>query len=278
MPELPEVETTRRGIEPHIQGCTVAQVIVRNARLRWPVPGNIDQLLSGKTIKKITRRAKYLLLDTGCGHLIVHLGMSGSLRVLTSPAPAGKHDHVDIVMTNGLRLRYTDPRRFGALLWTEDTPEQHTLLKHLGPEPLNALDDKGSDAFTADRLYQMSRGKKQAIKTFIMDNKVVVGVGNIYASEALFHAGIRPNRACGSISRHRYKRLVDCIRETLAKAIAEGGTTLRDFVGGDGRPGYFKQSLAVYGREGEPCLRCGTIIKLIKLGNRSSCYCHRCQR
>ncbi len=278
MPELPEVETTRRGIEPHIRGCTVAQVIVRDSRLRWPVPDCIDQVLSGKTIQNITRRAKYLLLDTGCGHLIVHLGMSGSLRVLTSPTPAGKHDHVDIVMSNGLRLRYTDPRRFGALLWVEGTPDEHPLLKHLGPEPLDSLDGIDTDAFTTERLYRMSRGKKQAVKTFIMDNKVVVGVGNIYASEALFHAGIRPDRACGSISRNRYKRLVDCIRKTLARAIAEGGTTLRDFVGGDGRPGYFKQSLAVYGREGNPCTRCGAPIKVIKLGNRSSCYCSRCQR
>ncbi len=278
MPELPEVETTRRGIEPHIQGCTIAQVIVRNPRLRWPVPDNIDRMLSGKTIQTITRRAKYLLLDTGSGHLIVHLGMSGSLRVLESPAPAGKHDHVDIVMTNGVRLRYTDPRRFGALLWSEDALDDHVLLKHLGPEPLAPPDTQNTATFTAERLYQMSRGKKQAVKTFIMDNKVVVGVGNIYASEALFHAGIRPDRACGTISRNRYKRLIDCIRETLSKAIADGGTTLRDFVGGDGRPGYFKQSLAVYGREGELCLRCGAIIKEIKLGNRSSCYCSRCQR
>ena len=278
MPELPEVETTRRGIEPHIQGCTIAQVIVRNPRLRWPVPDNINQVLSGKTIQKISRRAKYLLLDTGCGHLILHLGMSGSLRVLTSPTPAEKHDHIDIVMTDGQRLRYTDPRRFGALLWSEDALADHALFKHLGPEPLDEPDALDTTSFTAERLYQMSRGKKQAVKTFIMNNKVVVGVGNIYASEALFHAGIRPDRASGSISHSRYKRLVDCIREILTKAIADGGTTLRDFVGGDGRPGYFKQSLAVYGREGEPCLRCGTIIQAIKLGNRSSCYCSRCQQ
>ncbi len=278
MPELPEVETTRRGIEPHIQGCTIAQVIVRDPRLRWPVPDNINQVLRGKTIQKISRRAKYLLLDTGCGHLIVHLGMSGSLRVLKSPTPAEKHDHIDIVMTDGQRLRYTDPRRFGAMLWSEDALDDHALFKHLGPEPLDAPDALDTTSFTAERLYQMSRGKKQAVKTFIMNNKVVVGVGNIYASEALFHAGIRPDRASGSISRSQYKRLVDCIREILTKAIADGGTTLRDFVGGDGRPGYFKQSLAVYGREGEPCLRCGTIIKAIKLGNRSSCYCSRCQQ
>ncbi|MFK0573830.1 bifunctional DNA-formamidopyrimidine glycosylase/DNA-(apurinic or apyrimidinic site) lyase [Endozoicomonas sp.] len=271
MPELPEVETTRRGIEPHIEGHRVQEVIVRESRLRWPVPDNINKILSGKTILHVKRRAKYLLLDTGSGHLIVHLGMSGSLRVLKTDQPVGKHDHIDIIFTDGQRLRYTDPRRFGAVLWSEIPLNEHKLLKNLGPEPLDS-------EFTTERLYQMSRGKKQPVKTFIMDNKVVVGVGNIYASEALFKAGIRPDRACGKISRNRYERLVQSIKVTLTKAIEQGGTTLRDFVGGDGKPGYFKQELAVYGRADQPCLTCGKTIQEIKLGNRSSCYCRNCQR
>lgn len=271
MPELPEVETTRRGIEPHIEGHTIQEIIVREPRLRWPVPENLNQILSGKTIRQVKRRAKYLLLDTGSGHLILHLGMSGSLRVITSDTPVEKHDHIDILLTNGQRLRYTDPRRFGAVLWSERPLHEHQLLKHLGPEPLDS-------EFTAQRLWQLSRGRSQSVKTFIMDNKVVVGVGNIYASEALFKAGIRPDRACGKISLNRYQRLVDAIKATLAKAIEQGGTTLRDFVGGDGKPGYFKQELAVYGRSGQPCITCGKAIKEIKLGNRSSCYCAHCQR
>lgn len=271
MPELPEVETTRRGIEPHIAGHTILAVIVREPRLRWPVPENIHQILSGKTIVRVKRRAKYLLLDTGSGHLILHLGMSGSLRVLATDTPAEKHDHIDILFSNGQRLRYTDPRRFGAVLWSESPLHEHKLLKNLGPEPLDG-------EFTPERLYRMSRGKRVPIKTFIMDNKVVVGVGNIYASEALFKAGIRPDRACEKISRSRYERLVEAIKETLAKAIEQGGTTLRDFVGGDGKPGYFQQELAVYGRAGQPCIKCGTLIQTIKLGNRSSCFCPHCQR
>lgn len=271
MPELPEVETTRRGIKPHIEGHTIQEIIVREPRLRWPVPDNINQILSGKTIRQVKRRAKYLLLDTGSGHLILHLGMSGSLRVIKTNTPPEKHDHIDILLTDGQRLRYTDPRRFGAVLWSARPLHEHKLLKHLGPEPLDS-------EFTARRLWQMSQGRSQSVKTFIMDNKVVVGVGNIYASEALFKAGIRPDRACGKISLSRYERLVDAIKETLAKAIEQGGTTLRDFVGGDGKPGYFKQELAVYGRAGQPCIKCGKTIKEIKLGNRSSCYCAHCQR
>ncbi|WP_299733419.1 bifunctional DNA-formamidopyrimidine glycosylase/DNA-(apurinic or apyrimidinic site) lyase [uncultured Endozoicomonas sp.] len=271
MPELPEVETTRRGIEPYIEGHNVAEVVVRDSRLRWPVPENINQILKGKTILSVKRRAKYLLLDTGSGHLIIHLGMSGSLRVMTEDAPVGKHDHIDIIFTNGQKLRYTDPRRFGAVLWTEAPIYEHKLLSHLGPEPLDG-------EFTAQRLFLLSRKKSQAVKTFIMDNKVVVGVGNIYASEALFKAGIRPDTPCGKVSKQRYERLTDAIIETLAKAIEQGGTTLKDFVGGDGKPGYFKQELAVYGRAGQPCLNCGKPIQEIKLGNRSSCFCSKCQR
>ncbi|MGI9275519.1 MAG: bifunctional DNA-formamidopyrimidine glycosylase/DNA-(apurinic or apyrimidinic site) lyase [Endozoicomonas sp.] len=270
MPELPEVETTRRGIEPHIQGQTVAEVIVRNPRLRWPVPGDLPLRLSGNTIRSVRRRAKYLLLETAGGTLIVHLGMSGSLRILGRAAKPGKHDHVDIVFSNGVCLRYTDPRRFGAVLWTSSPVREHELLNRLGPEPLG-------DDFTARRLYQSSRGRSQAVKTFIMDAHVVVGVGNIYASEALFRAGIRPDRPCGKISIVRYERLATAIRETLANAIEQGGTTLRDFVGGDGKPGYFKQELAVYGRTGEPCRQCARPVSEQRMGNRSTFFCRKCQ-
>ncbi|WP_062269215.1 bifunctional DNA-formamidopyrimidine glycosylase/DNA-(apurinic or apyrimidinic site) lyase [Endozoicomonas arenosclerae] len=276
MPELPEVETTRRGIAPHIEGQTVADVIVRNPRLRWPVPDHLKQQLSGQIIRSVARRAKYLLIKTDAGTLLVHLGMSGSLRILIEAREAEKHDHVDLVFSNGILLRYTDPRRFGAVLWIDnngidDDVMGHDLLRKLGPEPL-------SDEFTAQRLYQASRGKSQPVKTFIMDNHVVVGVGNIYANEALFKAGIRPDRPSGKISKARYERLAQCIKETLARAIEQGGTTLRDFVGGDGKPGYFKQELAVYGRKGEPCVTCSTPIVEIRLGNRSTCYCKKCQR
>ena len=271
MPELPEVETTRRGIEPHIKGRTVKEVIVRQHRLRWPVPDDLNQQLAGVTINKVRRRAKYLLLETADGTLIIHLGMSGCLRVIDNvEQPVGKHDHVDIVLSDHQLLRYTDPRRFGAVLWTSGSPWEHKLFKKLGPEPL-------SDDFTGQRLFMMSRGRTQAIKTFIMDNQVVVGVGNIYANEALFKAGIRPDRPCGKVSADRYRILVDAIRDTLSKAIEQGGTTLRDFVGGDGKPGYFKQELAVYGRSGQACKKCGSIITEIRQGNRSTCFCKRCQ-
>lgn len=272
MPELPEVETTRRGIEPHIRGQSIQSVIVRQRRLRWPVPNDLEQQLTGVTITDVRRRAKYLLLETAKGTLIIHLGMSGCLRIVSNPPPpAGKHDHVDILFSAQQCLRYTDPRRFGAILWTDKPLWQHDLLKKLGPEPL-------SDDFTAQRLFMMSRGRSQAIKTFIMDNQVVVGVGNIYASEALFQAGIRPDRPCGKVSRVRYGQLVEGIREILSRAIDQGGTTLRDFLGSDGKPGYFRQQLAVYGRVGQPCLRCGTALSQLRLGSRSSCFCRRCQR
>ncbi len=271
MPELPEVETTRRGIQPFVEGQTVKDVVVREPRLRWPVPDDLWQKLAGYTIQTVKRRAKYLLMDTEQGVLMVHLGMSGSLRVLKDDAPVNKHDHIDIVLENGHRLRYTDPRRFGSILWTDQPLWEHRLLKNLGPEPLG-------DEFTAQRLYRLSRDRSQPVKTFIMDNKIVVGVGNIYANEALFRAGIRPDRACGKISKARYERLTQCIKETLEKAIAQGGTTLKDFVGGDGKPGYFKQELAVYGRAGQHCIQCSSFIKEVRLGNRSTCFCSKCQR
>jgi formamidopyrimidine-DNA glycosylase len=271
MPELPEVETTRRGIEPHITNRIVADVIVRQPKLRWPVPRGLKQRLSGHCVQRVERRAKYLLLTFDHGTLIMHLGMSGSLRIVPTTEKPGKHDHVDIVLDNRTALRLTDPRRFGAVLWTVKDPAQHELIASLGPEPL-------SDAFNGDYLYQRSRGRKSSVKQFIMDGKVVVGVGNIYASESLYLAGIHPKRAAGKVSRVRCERLASAIKQVLAAAIQQGGTTLRDFVGGDGKPGYFAQQLNVYGKEGEPCNECGTAIKQLVLGQRSTYYCPRCQR
>ena len=270
MPELPEVETTRRGIAPYLEGQRVERVIVRERRLRWPIPEDLDVRLSGQRIVSVERRAKYLLLGAEAGTLISHLGMSGSLRLVESGTPASRHEHVDIELASGMALRYTDPRRFGAMLWS-DEPLAHVLLASLGPEPL------GED-FDGDRLYRLSRGRSMAVKPFIMDNAVVVGVGNIYASEALFAAGIDPRRPAGSISRARYLKLGEEIRRILAMAIERGGTTLRDFVGGDGKPGYFQQELFVYGRGGEFCRNCGGTLREIRLGQRASVYCGRCQR
>jgi len=270
MPELPEVETTRRGIEPHLVGQRVSRVIVRERRLRWPIPDDLDVRLSGQRIEAVERRAKYLLIRAEVGTLIAHLGMSGSLRLVPADLSVGKHEHVDILLESGMALRYTDPRRFGALLWSSE-PLNHVLLANLGPEPL-------SDAFDGERLFQLSRGRSMAIKPFIMDNAVVVGVGNIYASEALFAAGIDPRRAAGNVSRARYLKLAVEIKRILAYAIERGGTTLRDFVGGDGKPGYFQQELFVYGRGGDFCKSCGSTLREIRLGQRASVYCGRCQR
>ena len=270
MPELPEVETTRRGIEPHIKAKQVSDVIVRHHQLRWPVPRGLKTKLTGHKIISVSRRAKYLLLGFDHGTLIIHLGMSGSLRIIDNSLAAQKHDHVDIVFDHGRALRLTDPRRFGCVLWTQNDPQQHELIADLGPEPL-------SDAFNGDYLFQRSRGRKSTVKQFIMDGKIVVGVGNIYASESLFLAGINPKRLAGKIGRERYDKLVDAIKQVLAAAIEQGGTTLRDFVGGDGKPGYFAQQLNVYGREGEPCRVCGTPIKQLVLGQRSTYYCPQCQ-
>ena len=269
MPELPEVETTRRGIEPYLTGQKVLSVTVRDGRLRWPVPEDLDIRLSGQRIVRVARRAKYLLLEAEVGTLIVHLGMSGSLRLVEADTPVAKHDHIDIALESGMLLRYTDPRRFGSMLWST-TPLEHTLLTRLGPEPL-------SEAFDGLRLFELSRGRSIAVKPFIMDNAVVVGVGNIYASEALFAAGIDPRREAGSIAKARYMRLGEEIKRILARAIESGGTTLRDFVGGDGKPGYFKQELFVYGREGELCKVCGRTLRQITLGQRASVFCTNCQ-
>ncbi|MFO8025118.1 bifunctional DNA-formamidopyrimidine glycosylase/DNA-(apurinic or apyrimidinic site) lyase [Thiohalophilus sp.] len=271
MPELPEVETTRRGIAPHLQGRQVREVIVRQRQLRWPIPRNLNALLQGQTIQHIDRRGKYLLLGMDTGTLILHLGMSGSLRILPATTPPEKHDHLDIVLDNEQCLRLRDPRRFGAVLWSREDPLQHKLLKTLGPEPL-------SEAFTGDYLWQRSRGRKLAIKSFVMDSKIVTGVGNIYANEALFLAGIHPQRAAGRISRERYQQLVEAIKQVLAAAIRQGGTTLRDFTASDGNPGYFRQQLQVYEREHEPCHQCGQALRQRIIGQRSSYYCSRCQR
>ncbi len=270
MPELPEVETTRRGIAPALVGATVATVRVRDPRLRWPVPVDLSRRLAGNTIEAVDRRAKYLLLRTPRGTLIVHLGMSGSLRLLPAAQPPGRHDHVDLVLGSGQCLRLNDPRRFGAVLWTEAPPQAHPLLRDLGPEPLDA-------DFDGTALYADSRHRRTAVKSFIMDSHVVVGVGNIYASEALFLAGIHPRRSAGRIAAVRYARLAAAIREVLEAAITAGGTTLRDFVGGDGRPGYFGQQLRVYGRAGLPCERCGTRLRRTVQVGRATYYCPRCQ-
>ncbi len=272
MPELPEVETTRRGIDRLVKGQTVATVIVRNPRLRRRVPLSLARELPGQRITTVGRRAKYLLLGTPGGTLIIHLGMSGSLRIVAAATPPEKHDHVDIVLGNGRCLRFADPRRFGLLLWTRQDPLRHPLLRQLGPEPLDC-----GTAFDGDYLYQLSRGRRVAIKPWIMSARVVVGVGNIYASEALFRAGIHPLRAAGRLSCRRYHLLVENIRRVLTEAIAAGGTTLRDFQHGEGRPGYFRQRLQVYGRARQPCLHCGAPVREIRQGQRTTYYCSHCQ-
>lgn len=270
MPELPEVETARRGIQPHITAASVTRVVIRQSRLRWPIPARLKTLLPGQHIDAVTRRGKYLLLKTDAGSIIIHLGMSGSLRIVDAALAPEKHDHIDIVFATGMALRLRDPRRFGAVLWTNSDPAQHKLLKSLGPEPLEA-------SFTADYLFGRSRGKSVNIKTFIMNSSTVVGVGNIYASEALYLAGINPHTAAGRISLARYTLLVDAIKNVLQQAIDSGGTTLRDFTDGAGRPGYFRQQLNVYGRTGEPCPQCGTAIKSFRQNQRATFYCPQCQ-
>lgn len=269
MPELPEVETTRRGIAPHLEGCRIEQVIVRRGDLRWPIPGQIAECLPGQRVSTVERRAKYLLLHTAAGSALAHLGMSGMLRVLPADTLPGKHDHYDIVLDSGRVLRFTDPRRFGCL-W-QPSGATHTLLASLGPEPL-------STTFDGERLWRLARGRRSAVKTFIMDQAVVVGVGNIYASEALFAAGIDPRRAAGRVSVERYRVLAGAIKRILARAIERGGTTLRDFLNPDGAPGYFEQELSVYGRDGEPCRSCGQPVQWCVLGQRSTYFCRRCQR
>ncbi len=270
MPELPEVETTRRGIEPHLLGRTIQHLIVRQPRLRWPIPRQLEKRLPGERILAVERRAKYLFLRLTGGTLILHLGMSGSLRILPAETRPGPHDHVDLVLGEQV-LRLRDPRRFGALLWTAADPARHRLIQPLGPEPLEG-------GFDGDHLYRLSRNRKIAVKNFIMESKVVVGVGNIYASESLFRAGIHPARPCGRIALERYRRLAEEIKQVLQEAIAQGGTTLKDFQREDGSAGYFAQKLQVYGRENSPCPDCGRPIVRRLIGQRSSFYCTRCQR
>jgi formamidopyrimidine-DNA glycosylase len=271
MPELPEVETTRRGIAPALEGQRVRALVVRERRLRWPVPAGLEEQLRGQIIQHVERRAKYLLLGTANGTAMVHLGMSGSMRIVTATATPETHDHFDIVTDNDEIVRFNDPRRFGSLLWAGINPELHPLLAELGPEPL------GPD-FTAAHLWQSGRGRRVAIKQHIMNSKIVAGVGNIYASESLFRAGIHPARAAGRIAMPRMERLVEEIRAVLSEAIRQGGTTLRDYRGGDGKPGYFKQKLLVYERGGQPCKQCGGLIKQTVQGQRATYYCSTCQR
>ena len=271
MPELPEVETTLRGIEPTLTGRTVERLDIRNPSLRWPV---MDEVLQarGRRVSGCRRRAKYLLIQLGAdGGLLIHLGMSGSLRICEANDAPRKHDHFDLVLDNGKCIRFNDPRRFGALAWWDAPAENHPLLRHLGPEPL-------SREFSGEHLWRRSRGRKGPVKNFIMDGKIVVGVGNIYASEALFMAGIHPLRAAGRISAVRYEALAEAIRDVLRRAIRHGGTTLRDFLNSDGNPGYFAQELLVYEREGLPCFQCRSPLKKRTIGQRSSYYCPQCQR
>ncbi|UOA10640.1 bifunctional DNA-formamidopyrimidine glycosylase/DNA-(apurinic or apyrimidinic site) lyase [Methylobacter sp. S3L5C] len=270
MPELPEVETTCRGIAPYIEGQTIKQVIIRQPKLRWPVPEELNHILTGLRIKSVSRRAKYLLFTTDVGTMLVHLGMSGSLRIMTTGQGPGKHDHLDFIFNDDTVLRFNDPRRFGAVLWTSAPIAEHQLLKDLGPEPLLA-------GFTGELLYALSRNRKVPVKSFIMDSHIVVGVGNIYANEALFMAGILPSRHAGKISLARYQKLAECIRIILHHAIQEGGTTLRDFVNEAGKPGYFKQQLKVYGRKGLLCVDCLQPLTEIRLTNRSTVFCSSCQ-
>lgn len=272
MPELPEVETVRRGLDPCCVSAQVRDVVVRDARLRWPVPPELAAVLRGRRITALHRRSKYLILTFDSGdRALLHLGMSGRLLVVDAQTPLRKHDHVDLVLDNARIIRFNDPRRFGALLLWPRAWDTHPLLSGLGPEPFD-------EAFNGDYLYRRSRGRRCAVKPFIMDAGIVVGAGNIYATESLFRAGIRPTRAAGRLSRADCIRLAATIREVLTQAIEQGGTTLRDFAGADGHAGYFQQQLFVYGRNGEPCLRCDTPIKRGVIGQRASFYCPHCQR
>ncbi len=271
MPELPEVEITRRGIAPHVVGQRVARVVVRNPKLRYGVPKSLAREFRGQTVDSVERRGKYLLLLSAAGTMMVHLGMSGNLRYLAQAPSAGKHDHVDVVFENGACLRLHDPRRFGSVLWLPQGEAQHKLLATIGPEPL-------SDEFNGEYLLTRSRGRSTAVKNFIMDSGVVAGVGNIYANEALFMAGIHPLRAAGRISIKRYRILANEIKCVLQAAIESGGSTLRDFVNSDGKPGYFAFKHKVYGRGSQACQVCGAMLKLVRLGQRATVYCSRCQR
>lgn len=270
MPELPEVETTKKGIEAKTQGQIIQSIQIRNGRLRWPVDPKLSQILPGLVILSVKRRAKYLLLETELGHLIIHLGMSGNLRVLPQSTPAKKHDHIDLHLDNGWLLRYHDPRRFGCWLWTEEPLAQHPLLKNLGPEPL-------TNAFNAESLAKQLAQRSMAIKNAIMQNAIVVGVGNIYANEALFMSKIHPLRPAKSLNAAEIATLVTSIKQVLTQAISQGGTTLKDFLTPTGKPGYFEQQLQVYGRAKEPCFCCQQPIQKIIQNQRASYFCNGCQ-
>lgn len=270
MPELPEVETSRRGIAPHIEGKTFKAVIIRQPRLRWPVPDALKTTLPGLKLDSIERCGKYLLLKTCQGTLILHLGMSGNLRITTPEQTPGKHDHVDFIFEGDIVLRLNDQRKFGAVLWSSDPLDRHPLLATLGPEPL-------SDAFNGDYLLQRAGKRSLPVKSLLMDSHIVVGVGNIYASESLFMAGILPTRPAGGVSLQEYQQLAEAVKTVLQMAIDKGGTTLRDFTDAQGKPGYFQQALRVYGRVDQPCLTCEEPVQQIKIGQRASYFCTVCQ-
>jgi formamidopyrimidine-DNA glycosylase len=270
MPELPEVETTKEGIRKYLEGQTISKIIVRNSRLRLPIALNINDLCEQKTISRVSRRAKYILLELTAGHLLIHLGMSGHLRVVPTHLAPGKHDHVDLVLETKIALRYCDPRRFGLFHYFTEEPQLHSLLMHLGPEPL-------TEQFNAEYLYQKTRTRNQPIKSLIMHNELVVGVGNIYAAESLFLAGINPQNPAKTLSYNECACLIDHIKKVLQSAIQVGGTTLKDFYAFDGKPGYFNHSLNVYGRKKQPCFACNTPIETTVIAGRHSCFCPKCQ-
>lgn len=270
MPELPEVETVTRHLQPRLLNQTVLEIIVRQPKLRWTIPAEISTLLPGVKIKKIFRRGKYILLLTTSGTLIIHLGMSGCLHLLEKNSSPTKHDHIDIIFKNHSVLRYHDPRRFGCILWATENYQTHPLLANLGPEPF-------ANEFSGKYLFQLSRKRKVPIKSFLMDNKTVVGIGNIYANESLFLAGIHPLSSADCVSEEKYKSLAKISKQVLKKAIQLGGTTLNDFADPNGNPGYFSQELYVYGREHLPCLQCKTLLQKVIISQRSSVYCSNCQ-
>lgn len=270
MPELPEVETVKRALQTDIIAQQIKHVSVREPRLRWPIPADLAKKTQGQVIQSLERRGKYLLLGLPKGTLLIHLGMSGTLRLIEIHTTPAKHDHVDIVLHSGKMLRFNDPRRFGAMLWTSENPSAHPLLAQLGPEPL-------SEAFNSNYLSQKLRARTLPIKNLIMDSSVVVGVGNIYANEALFQAGIQPQRSAGTLQASEAEKLTCAIKDVLESAIQQGGTTLKDFFSVDGKPGYFKQSLLVYGRANLPCLHCGAPLNSCRIQQRATVYCCQCQ-
>lgn len=270
MPELPEVETSRRGISPHTLGKYFKAVLIRQSQLRWPIPAHIATTLIGLRLDSIERRGKYLLLITAQGTLLIHLGMSGNLRITSQDQAAGKHDHIDFIFDDDTVLRFNDQRKFGCILWETGNIDKHPLLASLGPEPL-------SPAFNSEYLQHRASKRSVPIKTLIMNSRIVVGVGNIYASEALFMANVQPTRAAGSVTQQEHQQIVSSIKTVLQQAIDQGGTTLRDFINAEGKPGYFQQSLSVYGREGQPCLRCSEPVRHIKINQRASYFCDQCQ-